>query len=341
MRAVVLKGYGGPEVLQYEEVADPTPAAGQVLLKVHACGVCGFDCKCRGGLPGYHTGPGAILGHEFAGEVIGVGPGVTDYAVGDRVAVIQQGYCGKCEFCLSGNFTQCPHHHETTYGSLERPGGYAEMVAADVATTVKIPDGVSWRDAAIAACGIGVVLHALNRARMKMGDHVLVTGAGGGLGIHALQLARLAGCRVTAATSSESKVELLQRYADEVVMYRNGKFELGEDRPNIIVENTAGITLPASLKAIRRGGRIVIAGMVGTDPVPIMPGPFFVREIEMLGSNGTTLLELSKVLELLAQRKLEAVVSQELPLSNAALAHQLVENKAVLGRVVLVPDSVM
>jgi len=340
VHAVRMMTIGGPNVLKYEQVADPTPKAGQVLVKVHACGVCGFDCRTREGLPGYHTPPGTVLGHEFAGDVVALGAGVTEFAIGDRLTVVQQGYCGTCEYCMSGRHTICPNYHETTYGSEGLPGGYADLVVVEVKTAVKVPPGVSYRDAAIAACGIGVSLHALNRVGARMGHRVLVTGAGGGLGIHALQLARIAGCHVIAATTSEAKAEHLRKYADDVILYRNGKFELDGERPDIIVENTAGHTLPASLRTIKRGGKIVIAGMVGTDPVPFMPGPFFAREIELIGSNATTKHELQEVLRLLAQKKIEAVVSHELPLSEAAKAHQMLDAGVAFGRVVLIPDGI-
>lgn len=339
MHAVTMTEFGPPSVLKYTEVPLPKAGKSKVVLRVRACGVCGFDCRTREGLPGYHTPPGTILGHEFSGEVVTLGEGVTEFSVGDRVTVVQQGYCGHCEFCMSGRHTICPYYHETTYGSETRPGGYADFVAVDVQSAVKIPPGVSWEDAAIAACGIGVSLHALNRAGAKMGDRVLVTGAGGGLGIHALQLARVAGCYVMAATSSEAKAPQLREYADEVVIFRDGKFHLSGERPNIIIENTAGFTLPASLRAIQRGGRIVIAGMVGTDPVPFMPGPFFAREIEMLGSNATTKRELEQVLELLAAKKIKAIISKKLPLSEAHVAHDMLDKGTAFGRVVLIPES--
>lgn len=337
MRAVVLKGHGGPNVLQQEIVPDPIAGFRQVLVRVHACGVCGFDCRSREGLPGYQTPPGVILGHEFAGEVVALGQGAAEFKIGDRVATLQQGSCGVCEFCVAGRPTICPHYHETTYGSTGRPGGYAELVAADESTLVKVPDGVSWNSAAIAGCGIGVALHALNRGRARVGEHVMVTGAGGGLGVHALQLARLAGCHVTAVTSSVSKVETLSQYADRVVLFRDGKFDSPDLRPDLVIENTAGITLPATLRAVKRGGRVVIAGMVGTKPVPFLPGPFFAREIELIGANATSRGELKTILDLLSSKRISAVVTRELDLNQASLAHQLIDDQAVFGRLVLMP----
>ena len=339
MRAVILKGHGGPEMLQPANVPDAVAGIRQVLVRVHACGVCGFDCRSREGLPGYQTPPGVILGHEIAGEVVALGPEAVEFRVGDRVASLQQGSCGVCELCSAGRHSICPHYHETTYGSTGRPGGYAELVAADESTLVKIPAGVSWKSAAIAGCGIGVALHALNRGRARLGEHVMVTGAGGGLGVHALQLARLAGCQVTAVTSPESKMEMLGRYADKVVLFRDGKYQSTDLRPDLVIENTAGITLPATLRAVKRGGRVVIAGMVGTKPVPFMPGPFFAREIELIGSNATSRAELKTVLDLLASNRIDAVVTRELPLEQASLAHQLIDEQAVFGRVVLTPTA--
>lgn len=335
MRAVVLEEFGTPEVLQVREVPDPKTGPGQVLIAVRACGICGHDVLGRSGaLNGYRLP--LIMGHEFAGEVVEVGAGVEDFAVGDRVASLQRQACHRCTFCRMGRETICSNFAE--YGETI-PGAYAELCLVDPAGLVAVPEGVDWAGAAIAGCAIGTLVHAFKLGNVHVGDRVLVTGAGGGLGVHALQLARAAGCEVVAVTSSERKVDTLAGLADHVVVA--GERGLNADirerglTPDVVIELTAGITLDQSLRAVRRAGRIVIVGNVDPAPVPVLPGAVIVRELTILGSNSTAREDLAVALRLIASGTIKPVISHRLPLAEAAAGHRVMESRGNLGRVVL------
>ncbi|SRR5581483_6503527 len=335
MKAILLEEFGPPGVLKLREVADPSPGPGEILLRIRACGICGHDVIGRSGdLRGYRLP--LIMGHEFAGEVVELGPGVEGFAVGDRVASRQHRSCHVCNFCRNGRETLCPTHAE--YGETI-PGGYAELCVVDPAGLVRVPDGVGWAEAAIAACAVGTIVHAFRLAGVRIGERILVTGAGGGLGIHAIQLARAAGCEVVAVTSSERKVESLAAHADHVILTgARGLNSQVRDRslaPDVVIELTAGVTLDESLRAVRRGGRVVIVGNVDPNPVPLLPGAVIVRELAILGSNSAALEDLEAALKLMAAREVTPVISHRLPLSAAAEGHAIMESKVNTGRVVL------
>lgn len=236
MKAVVQRTTGGPEVLVEEELARPRCGEGEVLVRITACGVCLHDIVVRNGTLKAGVELPVIPGHEVAGVVEEAGAGVTHVKPGDRVALTPCWHvCGMCKLCRGGHETLCLERRYL--GDHGLVGGYAEYVAVDAASAVRVPEGVDDTHAAIAACAIGTALNAVRDAgRITVGEHVLVTGAGGGVGVHAVQLARLAGARVIAQTTSAQKAALLASLGahDVVVSAR------GEDFSRKVRELTAG-----------------------------------------------------------------------------------------------------
>ena len=276
MQAVVLEAFGAPDVLRLAERPRPRPAPGEVIVEVAACGVCGHDVLQRQGKVAPDVSLGVIPGHEIAGVVRELGPGVQRFAVGDRVAAtIGARTCGACRACRSGRDTLCTQR--VLYGE-DIPGGYAEQVAVEAVGLAHVPDNVDLESAAIAGCAIGTGLHALRLAGTEVGDRVAVTGAGGGVGIHALQVARAIGAEVVAVTSSAAKVDLLEPLADTVVVLDDGHYDRRlralDRRPDVVLELTAKHTLEDSLRVVERAGTVVIAGNLEEGAVPVLPGAF-------------------------------------------------------------------
>jgi acryloyl-coenzyme A reductase len=336
MQAFPLKRFGGTDVLVMTTVELPTPGYGQVLVRVAACGVCGQDVMRRRGLVDQVLG--AIMGHEIAGTVAAVGPGVSELSVGDRVASMQRHACHRCDACLRGEEVLCATG--VLYGE-ELDGGYAEYFVADELSLAVIPEKVTFQEAAVAACGIGTGLHALRLADVRAGQRVLVTGAGGGVGIHALQLARGMGAEVVAVTSTPGKADKLSRYADDVIVLADGHFDrqIRQRRiqPDVVIDLTARMTLPDSLRAVQRGGTVVIVGNLENGPVEVLPGAFIIREIHLIGSKACSRLELQDCLRFIERGIVKVELHGTMPLSEAAAAHKLLESKAVHGRIVLQP----
>ncbi|MEM7356545.1 MAG: zinc-binding dehydrogenase [Acidobacteriota bacterium] len=341
MQAVVLRAFGSPENLRHETVADPSPGPGEVLMRVRACGVCYHDViNRRGNLPRTHVP--AILGHEAAGEVIEVGPEVEGWSVGDRAATLQRLSCGHCHHCHGRRQSLCKQ--DNRFFGEEIPGGYAEYMAAPVAGLGRVPAGVPWPVAATACCTAGTAVHTLRtRARITAGETVVVTGASGGVGLQVLQLARHDGARVVAITSSAAKVEALQEAgADEVVVAPDLKFarqvrELTGEGANAVIEIVGSATFDQSLKALAPGGRLVVVGNLETGIVQLNPGLVIVKELELIGAYATTQGELQDALQLIDEGALRPWVSDVLPLEDAWHAHQRLEERDVVGRLVLEP----
>jgi len=344
MDAVVLRAFGESGNLRLESVPEPTVNAGEVLLRVRACGVCYHDViNRRGQLP--RTSVPAILGHEVAGEVVAVGPGVTGWQVGDRAATLQRLSCGSCPTCLAGRPTLC--RKDARFFGEEIPGGYASLMAAPVAGLGRVPTGLSWEAAATACCTTGTAIHVLRtRGRVRPGETVLVTGASGGVGLSAVQLARLDGARVLAVTSSASKVAALEAAgAHEVIVSPNLEFSAevrrrsGGDGVNVVLEIVGSATFSQSLRCVAPGGRVVVVGNLVTREVTLNPGLVIVKELEIIGAFATDQAELEEALKLTATRAIQPFISEALPLADAAVAHSRLERRGVAGRIVLVPRA--
>jgi acryloyl-coenzyme A reductase len=341
MRAIVLNRIGGPEELQPVDVADPQPGRGEVVVRVRAEGVCGRDLiDRRGGFRGLPLP--VILGHEFAGEIASRGEGVVHVAVGDRVANLLRIACGVCRACARGDSPLCEAPWQSFGQTCD--GGYAELVRAPAAALVRIPAEVSFVDAASAACTFGVALRALcTVGELALGDDLLITGASGGVGMAALQIARAMGVNVIAATSSPSKVDALRKAgADHVVVDSEGRLhdEVRQVLPagvDAVLELTGAPTFGSALRSLRPGGRVLLVGNIPTEPLKLNPGATILYGHQVRGSAGCTRSDLERVFALLARGRVHAVIDRVLPLGEAADAHRLLAERRAVGRVVLIP----
>jgi NADPH:quinone reductase-like Zn-dependent oxidoreductase len=340
MEAVVLREFGSPENLIPEHVPDPIAGPGEVLIKVEACGVCYHDViNRRGNLP--RTSVPAILGHEAAGQVIEVGPEVEDWSVGDGAATLQRLHCGECKHCRAGRKSLCKR--DARFFGEEIPGGYAAFMTAPVAGLGRVPADVDWPVAATACCTSGTAVHVVRtRGKVQRGETVLVTGASGGVGTQALQLARHDGARVIAVTSSEAKVEALYEVgAHDVIVSpdlnfaRQAREITGGQGVDVALEIVGSMTFEQSLRALAPGGRLVVVGNLETVPVQVNPGLLILKELEILGAYATTEAELREAFSLIQSGALRSAVSEVLPLRDAWRAHARLEQRGVTGRLVL------
>ena len=345
MKAMLLSRFGGPGELIVAEVPTPQPAPDQMLVRVSACGVCGHDLLNRAGaFP--RTSLPCVMGHEVAGEVAECGPLITRFKVGDRVAMIQRIGCGICVACRNGQENICTSG-PGFYGE-QISGGYGEYVVASERNALLLPTSIPLDVAPVLSCAIGTGYHALRRAALPMGSTVLITGASGGVGIHAVRLAALAGHRVIAATSSMAKAEGLQQAgADQVVMAGEGGFH-AEVRDftdgagvDCVLEIAGGPTFPSSVRSIRPGGRMVIIGTVQPGNWPFNPALSILKELDFIGSAHATLNDLRTVIRLVAEGKITPEIGRVMPMREAAEAHRAMEAKETTGRVVLVHDHAL
>ena len=346
MRAMVLPAFGEP--LKPATVPVPKIGPGEVLLRVRAAGV-GLTVVIMTANPGRVTSFPRIPGHEVAGEVVDVAAEVTHLKVGQRVTCHFYLTCGACRFCRSGRETLCTAFRG--YVGQASDGGYAEYMAIPAANVTPIPDGVSDLDAAVASDAIATPYHACREeARVGPGDTVLIVGAGGGVGIHGVQMAKLCGGWVVAADITDDKLQAAKECgADALVDARRGELAAqvraatdgrGVDAAIDFVASRE--TLEGSVAALARAGRLVIIGsrprpVFGVDPsFTVDPGRMLYDMLEIHGSRYVTLTEIQQTLELLRQRRLRAVVGRTFPLEGAEEAHALLRRNALVGRAALV-----
>lgn len=341
MRCVALAGTGAPDVLVPESRPAPRPGPGDLLIAVRACGVCGHDLLARRGELAARRG--TVLGHEIAGDVVGVGQDVADDLLGRRVALVQRIPCGRCPDCAAGLPTLC-REGAGFYGE-DVPGGYAEYVLATPRNVVPVPDSIPDAAAAILSCAVGTGLRALRRAATRPGDIVLVTGAGGGVGVHAVELARHLGATVVALTGSATKEKtLLELGANAVLVSPDARSvrdcvrDLGGRRgADVALELTGGPTFPIALRALAPRGRLVLIGNTVPATLPLDPGLAIVKELTVHGSAHADATDLADVVELVAAGAVTPLPARTWPLEDAARAHEAVERREITGRAVLVP----
>lgn len=339
MKAVTFRDFGGPEVLELTEVDRPVPGADDVLVRIHAAGICYHDVLSRAGrIPGGKSG--RILGHEIAGEIAAVGGNVPAERVGERVAIYQRLFCGTCRHCLAGRQDLC--RNSRVLGE-QGGGGYAEFVCVPARNALPIPSGLDMTAAALAVCPVGTsVRAALGVAALAPGQIVLITGAGGGLGLHQIQVAKSLHARVIAVTSSLDKAEIVRKAgADEVIAAPDLKFSAevwrltAKQGVDVVLENVVTGTFGESLRACAPEATIVVLGNIGVRPVEIDPGLVIMRRIRIAGSGNATFKDVHVALHLLATGAVKPFIGRVLPFPQAAEGHALMERRAVTGRVVL------
>ncbi len=346
MKAVVIREPGPPEqALRFETVPTSSPAAGEVVIEVVACGVCSHDVAKRAGTLRAGIKMPLIPGHEVSGRVAEVGANVTRFTVGDRIATTQRSdLCGQCGYCRTGREPLCDE--AIFMGDAGLNGGYAQYVAVNAETIARVPDDVDLEHAAIAACAIGTMYHAISAiGNARPGERLLLTGATGGLGMHGVQLAKKAGAIVYAVTSSPAReADLRALGADFVIVCERGSdfsrevHELTGGTGVDIAVDTVGTPLFHPIRrSIAKGGRWVMVGQLTGDFVSFSPAQLFLKGISLLSATSTTRRELEICLDLMRPGGIRAVIDSALPLAKAAEAHRRVESGQARGRILLKP----
>ena len=342
-----MEAIGPADGLRWTSAPEPRPRRDECVVRVEACGACWHDVLVRSGVRTHGTLFPVILGHEVVGEVVETGDEVTEFAVGDRVVTVQrERVCGACDECRSGRETKCAR--QRFLGDLGLNGGYAELAAISEASLVKVPASVTSPDVAIAACVVGTQLNALRDvAHLQIGQSILITGAGGGVGLHAVQLARSMGAYVVGLTSAASKADSIkQAGAHEVVVYGRGSDFSPAVRDatagrgvDVVLENVGSAIFESSLRCLAPHGQIVLIGEITQQPVTIQLQDWRNRDLHLVVATSTSRRQLKDVLDLVALGLVTPVVDRTMPMCEAAEAHRLMEAGAVTGRLLLVPDA--
>ena len=342
MKAAIFQQHGGPEVLEYADVPDPRIRANEVLVAVKACALNHLDLFARGGLPRIEIPLPHILGNDIAGVVREVGELVTWVKPGDEVMVQPGVSCGHCEACLTGQDNLCREYDIIGY---RRNGGYAELVAVPGVNIVPKPAELSWEEAAALPLVTITAWHMLvTRANVQPGEDVLVHAAGSGVGSIAIQIAKLRGARViTTASSDEKLAKARELGADETIDYTRDDWPKEVRRltnkkgVDVVVEHTGAATWPGSISSLKNNGRLVTCGATSGFDARTDLRQVFYRHLSLLGSFMGSKGELLEALKFVREGKIRAVVDRVLPLSEARQAHELIEDRAQFGKIVLRP----
>jgi NADPH2:quinone reductase len=322
MKAIVCQAFGGPEVLAEQDVPPPAaPGTGEIQIRIAARGAQYVDVLMLAGKYQFRPEPPFIPGGEAAGEVVAVGPGVTAFRIGDRVM------------------------------SRHRLGAWAEIGNAEAALCDKIPDDMTFEQAGVFRGAYSTAYHALlQRGRMQAGEWVLVHGAAGGIGIAAIQVAKLFGAKVIATASTEEKrAACVEEGADHAIDYRGGfldsvKAITGGRGVDIVYDPIGAEVAEASLRCLAWGGRLLILGFLGGGPTSIRSNYLLIKGIDAIGVRIGGLNEanpalaeanMKALMALAADGKLQPRISHRFPLGRAAEAVQALIDRKVIGKAVL------
>ncbi len=353
MKVSQLHEFGAPDVLKYEDAPTPSPRPGEALVRISACGVNRMDVELRAGVYGgeslldFYFGQMIefphIPGIEPAGTVEAVGEGVTSVAVGDRVVPHSHLSCGHCIHCLTGNDNSCP---QIQVLGVQTPGtgGYAQYFCWPAELLIPLADSVGFVEAAGLLVNYGPVwTGVVERANLKPGETLLVTGASGGAGHGAIEIGNLVGARVLALAGSDEKIREVNSLGAEAIDYRDGFLDAvmaatdgkGAD---VVCELVGATTFAESVSAAGLRGRMVVIGSHGGIRGSLNLGELFAKNLTIHGVTRVSHASAQKLVALQGSGKLRPKIWKTLPIEEAPEAHRLMEQREHSGKIVLTID---
>jgi NADPH:quinone reductase-like Zn-dependent oxidoreductase len=340
VKAVVFHEFGGLDVLRLEDVSEPQPGPGEVLIDIAASALNHLDVDVREGVSRFPIEPPHILGLEIAGRISALGEGTEGWELGDRVMPFLMDTCGECRYCRTGRESLCL---SAGFISFVTVGGYAEKLACKARQLIRIPDELTDEAAAAIQIAFGTAWHMLfTRGNLRAGETVLVNSVGSGIGSAAVQLAHLAGATVIGTAGSDDKLaraaelgmdhginHTRQDVVEEVLRLTDGR---GAD---LAYEHVGGELFQKALDSLTKDGRLVTCGAHAGEVVPFDIIPFFRAQKSIIGSFVYTRAEVETCLELARRGKITPLVHQVFPLADAREAMALMERREHFGKILL------
>jgi len=335
MKSVQIVEYRQP--FQYGDRNVPKLQPHEVLIEVKASGLCSTDIHLLEGRVDLGQLP-RIPGHEIAGEIVDIGSEIVTWQTGQRITVAIDVSCGECVHCLTGQTQRCPFKQRIGF---ERDGGHAGYVAVPATNLVLLPDSVTYEEASILPDAVACMYHCLvAQGQLRVNQTVVILGVGG-LGIHGVQIARLAGAEVIATSRRAHRLEAAKEFGAIPVN------PVAEDLAKVVDDFTRGVgadvvadcigtttSIQEGLSLLRPGGRLLVIAYI--DEMFQIPSiPLFSTEKEIIGCRGSTRQELVEVVDLVAQGKIRSIIGAEYSLSQIHQAVSCLEAGDVMGRIVL------
>jgi len=349
MKAVLFRKHGGPEVLEYTDFPTPEPKPGEALIRLHAAALNRMDVMVRNGWPGLKLEMPHINGADGAGEVVALsgalaetkrGDGTNELQIGDHVVINANLGCGTCEFCLVEKDNMCLQWH--LLGETVR-GTYAEYVSLPVKQLYRLPKDFDFHQAAAAALVYQTAWHSLvKRGNLQKDEAVLIVGAGGGVNTASVQIAKWIGAQVVVVGSDAKKLEMAESIGADILIDRSKEADwskavfLATNKRGVdVVVDNVGTTFMQSLRALRKGGRLLTVGNSGGPKFEIDNRYMFAKHLSILGSTMSTLSEFKEVMGLIVAGQLKPVIDQTYPLKEAAIAQERLWRNENFGKITL------
>jgi NADPH:quinone reductase-like Zn-dependent oxidoreductase len=343
MKAVLFRQHGGPEVLEYADFPTPEPKPGEALIRLHAAALNRMDVMVRNGWPGLNLELPHINGADGAGEIVAFGDEASnkgELESGDHVVINANLGCGKCEFCLAGKDNMCLQWH--LLGETVR-GTYAEYVSIPIKQLYRLPKDFDFHQAAASALVYQTAWHSLvKRGNLQRDETVLIVGAGGGVNTASLQIAKWIGAQVLVVGSNAKKLEMAESMGADILIDRSKEgdwskivFLATSKRGVDVVVDNVGTTFMHSLRALRKGGRLLTVGNSAGPKFEIDNRYMFSKHLSILGSTMSTLREFREVMDLIVTGKLKPVMDKTFPLAEAASAQERLWRNENFGKITL------
>jgi len=341
MKAVLFHRHGGPEVLEYTDFPAPEPKPGDALIRLRASALNRMDVMVRNGWQGLRLELPHINGADGAGEIVAFGNGEREQLeTGDHVVINANLGCGKCEFCLAGKDNLCRDWH--LLGETVR-GTYAEFVALPVKQLYKLPKDFDFHRAAAAALVYQTAWHSLvKRGKLQSGETILIVGAGGGVNTASIQIARYIGARVIVVGSDMRKLERAESIGADILIDRSKEedwskavfFATNKRGVDVVVDNV-GATFMQSLRALRKGGRLLTVGNSAGPKIEIDNRYMFAKHLSIIGSTMSTLEDFKEVMDLVIAGELKPIMDTTYALKDAAAAQERLWRNENFGKITL------
>lgn len=345
MKAIVLRQHGGLDQVEYADVPRPSIGPDEVLVEIKAAALNRLDFWVMEGWPSLKLDLPHIMGCDGTGIIAELGTNVTGFAVGDRVAINPTRSCGRCSFCLSARDHMCDSF--AIFGE-HIPGFYAEYQAVPARNLLKMPAEASFEVAAAASLVYVTAWHMLIEAgRLQAGEDVLVVGAGGGVNTAAIQIARLAGAgTIYVVGSSDDKLAAARDLGADVTINRNAEdwskaiFKLtGRQGVDVVVDNVGAATYGLSLRALKKGGRLLTVGNTSGPKFEFDNRFMFGKHLSIIGSTMGPRQEYERVMKLIFSGRLQPPIDAVYPLSEGLTALNRMADGDLSGKLVLLPSK--
>jgi len=343
VKAVLFHRHGGPEVLEYTEFPEPEPKPGEALIRLRAASLNRMDVMVRNGWAGLKLELPHISGADGAGEIVSFGEGeleTGDWRLGDHVVINANLGCGECEFCLDGKDNLCSNWH--LLGETVR-GTYAEFVSVPIKQLYKLPEGYEFHRAAASALVYQTAWHSLvKRGGLQKGETVLIVGAGGGVNTASVQIAKYIGAQVIVVGSDAKKLGMAESIGADILIDRSKEADwskavfLATNKRSVdVVVDNVGTTFMLSLRALRKGGRLLTVGNSGGPKVEIDNRYMFAKHLSIIGSTMSTRSDFNEVMGLVTAGTLKPVMDKTFALKDAALAQERLWKNENFGKITL------